>query len=405
MTFAKHNLLFIQSNLKKLQRKWLSLPLLLLFPVLLISLIAVIAVSIFLPEESEPIHVGLVDLDKSQETETVINLIEESSKLGSFIKMEALSETEANERINGQLSAYVSFPEGFTESLYSGDSVTLNITGNPDKQTESHLVKELLDSIARHIRTSQANILTVNYYAKQLSIDSDTRHDMLFQQFNNFLVYTAGKDKIVDEEQISNDATSSPVDYYSLAAWFMILTIWLLTFYSFFTNDEQVRMQNRMRLYGVTILQQLTAKITITFILTSIFAGIVLYTYTSFMAIPLYGEDYGRIVLITGLYSLIYLIILAILELIFTGQKLRLLIQSLFTLIVLLASGAIIPTLYFPMYMQNLLPYFFASEGYHWLQEILLNNRLYADYIPLTIMLAAAVMMLLGTSAWKESAR
>src|SRR5699024_10859006 len=228
---------------------------------------------------------------------------------------------------------------------------------------------------------------------------------MLFQQFNNFLVYTAGKDKIVDEEQISNDATSSPVAYYSLAAWFMILTIWLLTFYSFFTNDEQVRMQNRMRLYGVTILQQLTAKITITFILTSIFAGIVLYTYTSFMAIPLYGEDYGRIVLITGLYSLIYLIILAILELIFTGQKLRLLIQSLFTLIVLLASGAIIPTLYFPMYMQNLLPYFFASEGYHWLQEILLNNRLYADYIPLTIMLAAAVMMLLGTSAWKESAR
>src|SRR5699024_8307268 len=353
MTFAKHNLLFIQSNLKKLQRKWLSLPLLLLFPVLLISLIALIAVSIFLPEESEPIHVGLVDLDKSQETETVINLIEESSKLGSFIKMEALSETEANERINGQLSAYVSFPEGFTESLYSGDSVTLNITGNPDKQTESHLVKELLDSIARHIRTSQANILTVNYYAKQLSIDSDTRHDMLFQQFNNFLVYTAGKDKIVDEEQISNDATSSPVAYYSLAAWFMILTIWLLTFYSFFTNDEQVRMQNRMRLYGVTILQQLTAKITITFILTSIFAGIVLYTYTSFMAIPLYGEDYGRIVLITGLYSLIYLIILAILELIFTGQKLRLLIQSLFTLIVLLASGAIIPTLYFPMYMQN----------------------------------------------------
>src|SRR5699024_2402508 len=119
------------------------------------------------------------------------------------------------------------------------------------------------------------------------------------QQFTAVRGCTGGKDEVGDEGRMGTVGTSSPVDYYSLAAWFMILTIWLLTFYSFFTNDEQVRMQNRMRLYGVTILQQLTAKITITFILTSIFAGIVLYTYTSFMAIPLYGEDYGRIVLIT----------------------------------------------------------------------------------------------------------
>ncbi|GGJ84511.1 hypothetical protein GCM10007063_03810 [Lentibacillus kapialis] len=402
MTSVKHSLLFIRSNLKKLQRKWLSLPLLLLFPVLLISLIAVMAVSIFLPDKSEPIHVGLVDLDKSQETETVINLIEESSQLGNFIKMKAVTKAEANEQINGHLSAYVSFPEGFTERLYNGDSVNLIITGNPEKETQSHLVKELLDSIARHIRASQANILTVNYYAKQLPIDRDTRHDMLLQQFNNFLIYTAGKDKMMDEEEINNAATSSPLAYYGLSAWFMMLTIWLLVLYSFFSNDEQFRIQNRMRLYGVTILQQLAAKITIAFILTSVLAGILLYTYDALMTISLYGEDYVRIALITGLHSIIYLSSLAILETIFMGQKIRLLIQSLFTLIVLLGSGAIIPTLYFPMYIQNLLPYFFASEGFHWLQEILLNGRLYADYIPLVMILAAAVTMLIGTSFWKE---
>src|SRR5699024_7831942 len=187
MTFVKHSLLFIRSNLKQLQSKWPALPLLLLFPVILISLVAVIAVSLVQPDENDPIHVGLVDLDKSQETETVISLIEESSQLGNFIKMEALTKDEASTQINKQLSAYISFPEGFTESLYTGDSVTLNITGNPGKQTESYLVKELLDSIARHIRAALANILTVNFYAKQLLIDSDVRHDMLFQQFNEFL--------------------------------------------------------------------------------------------------------------------------------------------------------------------------------------------------------------------------
>ncbi|SFB24479.1 ABC-2 type transport system permease protein [Lentibacillus halodurans] len=404
MTFIKHSILFIRSNLKKLQRKWLSLPLLLLFPIILVSLIAFVAISIFTPHEQEPIHVGLVDLDQSPETEMVTEIIEESSQLGSFIKMESLTEAQAKTQIDDRLSAYVSFPKGFTESLYNGNSVTLSITGNPNKRTESYLVKELLDSIARHIRASQANILTINFYAKQMSLEPETRQDMLFQQFNNFLVYAVGKDKILDEEQISNNATSTPVHYYGLAAWFMIMTIWLLTFYLFFTNEEQKRMQDRMRLYGVKVLHQLTAKIITAFIFASMFAGILFYIYIALMDITLYGEDYVRIGIITVLYSLTYLFITAILEILFSGQKIRLLAQSIFTLVTLLASGAIVPTLYFPLYAQNLLPYFFASEGYHWLQEILLNGRLYADYVPMSLMLSSAILLMIGISLWKERA-
>jgi ABC-2 type transport system permease protein len=91
-------------------------------------------------------------------------------------------------------------------------------------------------------------------------------------------------------------------------------------------------------------------------------------------------------------------------ELIFPDQKIRLLIHSLFTLIVLLGSGAIIPALYFPLYIQDLLPYFFASEAYYWLREILLNGRLYADYIALTIILISVILMLAGISLLKERA-
>ncbi|GAA0438006.1 hypothetical protein GCM10008983_13660 [Lentibacillus halophilus] len=404
MTFIRHSLLFFKSNLKTLQRKLPVLPLLLLFPVILVSLMAVIAISIIQPDEDEPLRVGLVDLDKSQETEMVIELIESSSQTGNYIKMEALTEEQAREQINEQLSAYVSFPKGFTESLYNGDSVTLEVTGNAGRRTESYLVKELLDSLARHIRTSQANILTIDDYLKPLPIADDKRKDILVQQFKDFLIYTAGKDKLLSEEQITNQATSSPVHYYGLAAWFIIITIWLLAFYSFFSNDDGIRMQNRMRLYGVTVLQQLTAKITATCLITSVLGAISFYLYVSIMAIPLYSEDYIRIALLTLLYCLIYLGILAMLETIFTGHKIRLLMQSLLTLLVLLASGAIIPTLYFPLYMQHLLPYLFASEGFRWLQEIILNGRFYADYIPMTLMLLCTVMILIGTSVWKERA-
>ncbi|MFB4166668.1 ABC transporter permease [Virgibacillus sp. JSM 102003] len=402
MHFIKHLFLFTKNNFKQLQRKWLTLPLLLLFPVILITLIAVIAVSIVSPEDQKPIYVGLVDLDKSEETEMVLDMIDKSSQLGSYIQIKKVTKKQATEQIENQLSAYVTFPEGFTKSLYNGNQVSLHITGNPNRRTESYVVKELLDSIARHIRSSQANILTINYYAKQLTIDNEVRQDMLFNQFTNFLVYTVGKDKIIDEEKITNNATNSPIHYYGLAGWFTIITIWLLAFYSFFTKDEEYRIMDRMRLYGVTQIRQLLAKISSTCIVTCICAGITLFIFTNLMEITLFGEDYLRIAIIIILYNIAFLFGLAILETVISGQKVRLLAQSLYTFLSLVVSGAIIPTLYFPIYVQELLPYSFSFESFHWLQEVIINGRFYADYVPLTLLTAASALLLLGISMWRE---
>ncbi len=402
MQFIKHLFLFTSNNLKQLQRKWLTLLLLLLFPIILVSLIAIIAVSIVTPEEQKPIYVGLVDMDKSEETEMVLDMIDESSQLGNYIQIKKMTKKQAAEQIEDQLSAYVTFPDGFTESLYNGNQVTLTITGNPNRRTESYVVKELLDSIARHIRASQANILTINYYAKQLSIDDKTRQDMLFNQFTNFLVYTVGKDKIIDEEEITNNATNSPVRYYGLSGWFTIVSIWLLAFYSFFTKDEEYRLIDRMRLYGVSQIRQLFAKILSTFLVTFICAALTLFVITNLIETALFGEDYLRIAIIISLYNIAFLLGLAILETVISGQKVRLLVQSLFTFLSLLVSGAIIPTLYFPLYVQALLPYSFSSESFHWLQEVIINGRFYTDYVPLALLTTASVLLLIGLSMWKE---
>ncbi|GAA0601137.1 hypothetical protein GCM10009001_17160 [Virgibacillus siamensis] len=402
MTFFKHIFLFLQNDLKKLKRKWISLPLLLLFPIIFVSLCAVIAISIFSPDEKNPVQVGLVDLDQSKETKMVMNLIEESSQLGNYIKIEGLTKQQAKQKIKNEWSAYITFPEDFTEDLYNGTPVTVHVTGNPNKRANSYMVKELLDSIARHIRTSQANILTINYYAEQLPISESVREDMLFQQFTNFLLYTMGKDKIIDKEHLVNHATSSPVHYYLLSGWFIIITIWLLSFYSFFTREEEEQMKRRMILYGVTPMVQQIAKIITVFLLTAVLAAASLYIFVSSMNITLYGEDILRIGIITGLYGITFLTALAIIETLVNGPKIRMLVQVLITGMLLLASGAILPTLYFPLYIQNLLPYVFTSESFYWLQEILLNKRLYADFIPLSLMASVAVFLFLGLSFWKE---
>src|SRR5690625_2871818 len=133
MLFIKHLILFIKNNFAQLRRKCLSLPLLLLFPIVMIALIITMIITLFMPPENEPIEIGIVNFDQSNETKVIIDIITESSDLGEFIRINSMSESEAIKKMEqDQLSTYISFPENFTTDLYEGESVSLPITGNPN---------------------------------------------------------------------------------------------------------------------------------------------------------------------------------------------------------------------------------------------------------------------------------
>ena len=403
MVFIKHIILFIKNNMIQLRRKWLSLPLLLLFPIVMIGLIVVMIITLFIPPENEPIQIGIVDLDQSEETTVIINMITESSDLSEFIVINRMSESEAIRKIEqDQISTYISFPKNFTNHLYEGKSVSLSVMGNPTQVTDSFLIKEFLDSITRLISAAQANILTINHYAKELEMDIDERHDMLFEQFIDFLLYTVGKDKIIDQDKTTNYATASPIHYYSLASWFIVIIVWLLLIYNFLYQEETIRMKERMKLYGVTELQQQFSKMIVTLVVILPLSVGMLVILKHLLNFQLDQEDYMRIIIILFIHSCLFLICLAFIETMIKSTKLRLLGQSLITFILIILSGTIIPAIYFPLNIQAVLPYVFSNEGFHWLQEVILNERFYVDYVPLGFMALTGLFFFIGCSLWKE---
>ncbi|WP_449355640.1 ABC transporter permease [Virgibacillus natechei] len=403
MHSIRHILLFMKNHVMQLKRKWLSLPLLFIFPVLIVGLIATIVITLILPPEDDPIHLGLVDLDQSNETQLMVNFIDESSLLGEYIQIHSMSEDEAIKAIeHNELSSYVIFPAGFTENLYQGTSVEFPVVGNHEEPTESYVIQGLIESVTRHISTAQANILTINHYARELGLDDEARNDLLFEQFQEFLFYTIGKDRVMNDEQLSNHATSSPMHYYGIAGWFIIITLWLLSIYNFLSKEESLRMKQRIKLYGVTEIRQVFARMFVTLLVTAVFSAGTFVLLQHALNFELIIDDYMRIMLITLLYSFVLLQSFAIMEIILASQKLRLLVQSLLCLILLLCSGAIIPTIYFPLHVQELLVYSFSHEAFNSLQEILLRGRLYADYLPLLLMIAVAFCIMMGLSLWKE---
>src|SRR5690625_7477133 len=91
-------------------------------------------------------------------------------------------------------------------------------------------------------------------------------YDMLYDVFVYFLLYTVEKYKIIDQNNMTNYATASPIHYYSLASWFIVIIVWLLLIYNFLYQEETIRMKERMKLYGVTELQQQFSKMIVTLV-------------------------------------------------------------------------------------------------------------------------------------------
>src|SRR5699024_4922517 len=357
-------------------------PLILLSPLIIIAAILWMMVNLLQVENIEPIKIAIVNQDDAEETEMLINMLAETEEMfASYIAMEVLEEAEAEEEIlANELSAYIVFPERFIEDLFIGKQVTLPVVGNVNKKMDSMIVKEIVDSVMRHINTSQANILLINRYAKEMMEDDEARNDYLFEQFLSFFLFALGKDSIITTDEAENIATTSLSKYYSLSAIFILTTVWLWLIYLFIHRDEAARLEERIRLYGVTTLQQLLAKMTLVFVIHSVLSIALWIAFIQSTKAIFELEDYGRLFMVFLLYTITLLVILSIIELITSSLKSRLLLQLVVIILLVICSGAIVPVIYFPLYIQDKLSFIFSYEALYWLQEIILRDRLFVSY-------------------------
>lgn len=83
-------LLFITNNIKQLKRQWLSLPLLLLFPFILVGIIALLLFLTLTPSAKAPIIVGVVDENQSEETKLLTTLLTEAPVIAEHISMRVI---------------------------------------------------------------------------------------------------------------------------------------------------------------------------------------------------------------------------------------------------------------------------------------------------------------------------
>ena len=390
-------LFFINQYGKQLKKKWYSLLLLFVLPLFFIALILLLLISFIVPPKDEPIAVAFVDQDKTTETALMSELLKRTINESEHIDFKFMTEIEADEAIKrNELSAYIVLPESFTDNLYKGKNVQLPVIGNAQRISESYLVLELIESLTRYIESAQANILTVFSYADQFYMTAEEEKKFVLDQFMSFTLFTLGKSNVLVKETIENSASTTPKQYYLLVCLFIVLTIWLLGFYTALRKEEYRAMTIRLQLLGVTSLQKTVARVVVSLVCSLIFALPFFYGFMYYVPQEFFMVDYMRVLGFVSLYAVIVLMGLAIIDILIKSMKVTLLLQLLFIFIVIVLSGSIVPTIYFPFMLQPLLPWVFSNEAFSWLVDIILEERNYADYTLLAKMFAIECFILWG---------
>lgn len=396
-------LFFVHQYVKQLQKKWKSLLLLFIFPIFIISIIALLIISLVQSPISSAIAVGLVDDDQTEETKLISSFLKSSFTQDGTIDMKMMREDEAKKEIEeNKISAYITLPKEFTESMYNGVSLTIPIVGNAQQKTDSLLVKELVESFTRYIESAQANILTVYDYAKKTDMTDTEFEKYQYDLFIEFTLFTLAKGQLVKEGTVTNIATSSPTHFFTLSGWFLALTIWLFGFYELLRKDEHPSLVTRQKLFGVTIWQTVLARIMVAFAGNVMLASMTFIAIANYFDLDLYWIDYLRLVQYTALYSLLLLVGIAIIDVWIRSMKVTILIQIFFIFLVVITSGSIIPSIYLPLSLQDILPFIFSHETFNWITDIALEGRNYAEYNRLTILMITGFTLLWLSTFIKE---
>lgn len=402
MRKMKHIFVFIANDISRLKRKWLTLPLILVSPIIFIGLIIWMLSLLLSFDEADKMSVGIVNLDDSDETAMIVSALAGSAELADGLEITEVSESDAKQMIeNNTLVSYIIFPGKFTEKMMQGESSELIVVGNPDMQLESYVISSVIDTVVRHIRNSQANILTINHYAREFGMNDEARQDLIFEAFVSQFIQVFSSDTLMNEHQKTQNISAGNM-YFIVNGLFIIMTVWVYILYIALMRDAGSNLEERMRVFGVTYLAQGLAKVLSIGTIITIASALFTYGVLMLGGIDLEIENLLRLLILIAAHIFTTVMIMIIIDWLFPSFKISMIFGLIVLLGIILFAGSIIPKIYFPLYMDTVFDYTYSYQALSWMEEIVLNGRFTMEIDIIIVTLSAAAILLLILSVLKE---
>lgn len=189
------------------------------------------------------------------------------------------------------------------------------------------------------------------------------------------------------------------IAYYTVSALFISVYLFYLSLFSILKMNRDEALIGRLKLLHFSIEKLTIARSIVTLCYTVCFTAFILFTAHHFMQFKLELYNLKTLLIVISLYLFLITVIFIMIDCLFKGI-LNLLCKVVLTIVVILFSGATIPSVYFkdraPLLYESPFSYI-----YNQLVELLLNN--YLIEIPKFVFASVAIVCILfiGSLVWR----
>lgn len=345
-----------------LLKKW---HLFLYLVLIIIGLFSVLLVIQQFNQDDSKFRIGVVDRDQSTETALILKSMGNGTNLGKDISIKRYNKQEAHQLLKARkLEGYYVFEKGMTKSFYKNGNLPISVYTYDKQSTKSLVINQLTDSVYNRLMLSMGGGLAYTSLAEDAGKE-DTMlllTDLLFTGLNR----TGGFD--YQPVQIYDTAS-----YYVITGYLASIFIFALSLFSILKMNQVTALKSRLSMYHFSFEKLTLIRSLFTLFYTSIWAAVGLFWMLNVLPNDFESYNWSTLVIQLIYYTLMLIIWLTIIDLI-SFKWMNYILKSILSLVILLLSGLIIPTIYFKHLFNGIFttqPFSFVTNQ---MLEIILNN-------------------------------
>ncbi|MDK9852120.1 MAG: ABC transporter permease [Staphylococcus equorum] len=345
-----------------LLKKW---HLFLYLVLIIIGLFSVLLVIQQFNQDDSKFRIGVVDRDQSTETALILKSMGNGTNLGKDISIKRYNKQEAHQLLKARkLEGYYVFEKGMTKSFYKNGNLPISVYTYDKQSTKSLVINQLTDSVYNRLMLSMGGGLAYTSLVEDAGKE-DTMlllTDLLFTGLNR----TGGFD--YQPVQIYDTAS-----YYVITGYLASIFIFALSLFSILKMNQVTALKSRLSMYHFSFEKLTLIRSLFTLFYTSIWAAVGLFWMLNVLPNDFESYNWSTLVIQLIYYTLMLIIWLTIIDLI-SFKWMNYILKSILSLVILLLSGLIIPTIYFKHLFNGIFttqPFSFVTNQ---MLEIILNN-------------------------------
>lgn len=168
-------------------------------------------------------YVAIVDLDDSEQSRLILSSITETNEFGNIIEFLYLTENQAQKEMeHGNVTALVTLPIGFGESITTGENIPFSIVYNENNLLSSTLIMIVAEAFAGMLRSSQIGVYTTLNFAQYVGVTPQIYNQVFWGINLRFIGMVLNRHNIFDTQLVTTNQISAGVAYF-IAAYITLL--------------------------------------------------------------------------------------------------------------------------------------------------------------------------------------